>query len=113
MKPVQIKYLLFLTIFIIISCERVVEKNIIEKEEMINILIDIHLMEESIDLLKLDSDTSRALFDKKEIEIFEKYSVSERLYRESFSYYFFNPQELDDIYVSIIDSLMLYQQTKK
>ena len=40
------------------------------------------------------------------------YTITEKEYRESFSYYFFNSNDLDNIYGNIIDSLMLYQQLK-
>ena len=98
-------YFIFLTIFIILSCGS-------DKEDMVKILIEMHLVEKSIDNLKLDADTSRALFKIKEDQIFDKYSIDEELYRKSFSYYFFDPKELDVVYERVIDSLMLYQQIK-
>ena len=107
-----IKYLYILTFFINTSCDSGMNQNIIEKEKMVEILIEMHLMEESIDILELNADTSKALFNIKEQEIFDNYSVTEKEYRESFSYYFFNSNNLDNIYGSIIDSLMLYQQLK-
>ena len=105
-------YFIFLTIFIIFSCVSEVEEKIIDKEDMVKILIEMHLVEKSIDNLKLDADTSRALFKIKEDQIFDKYSIDEELYRKSFSYYFFDPKELDVVYERVIDSLMLYQQIK-
>ena len=107
-----IKYLYILTFFIITSCNSDINQNIIEKEKMVEILIEMHLMEESIDILELNEDTSKALFHIKEKEIFDNYSVTEKEYRESFSHYFFNSNNLDNIYGNIIDSLMLYQQLK-
>ena len=107
-----IKYLCILTFFINTSCDSGMNQNIIEKEKMVEILIEMHLMEESIDILELNADTSKALFNIKEQEIFDNYSVTEKEYRESFSYYFFNSNNLDNIYGNIIDSLMLYQQLK-
>ena len=71
------------------------------------------ISEESIDVLKFEKDTLNALFSEKEKEIFEKYSVTEKEYRESYSFYFFNPQQLEEIYGELIDSLLLYQQTFK
>ena len=73
MSRVPIKYFCILTIFITISCSRVVERDVIKKEEMVNILIDMHLMEESIDLLRLESDTAKALFNTKEKEILKQW----------------------------------------
>jgi hypothetical protein len=113
MNSIKIKYFIILTFFIIISCNNEKEINIIEKGKMAKILTEMHLSEETIDVLKYNKDTLNALFSKKEIEIFEKYSVTEKEYRESYSYYFFNPQKLEVIYEELIDSLLLYQQTFK
>ena len=106
----SVKYLCILTFFINTSCDSGINQNIIEKEKMVEILIELHLIEESIDILELNPDTSKALYHIKEQEIFYSYSVTEKQYRESFSYYFFNSNNLDNIYGNIIDSLMLYQQ---
>ena len=46
------------------------------------------------------------------MEILDKYNISEELYRRSYSYYFFEPEELDKIYEVMLDSLLLYQQIK-
>ena len=47
-----------------------------------------------------------------DLNIFEKFNIDEETYRKSFSHYFFEPKELDEIYESVIDSLLLYQQIK-
>ena len=113
MNSIKIKYFIILTFFIILSCNNEKEVNVIEKDKMAKILIEMHLSEESIDALKFDEDTLSALFSEKEKEIFAKYSVTEKEYRESYSFYFFNPQQLEEIYGELIDSLLLYQQTFK
>ena len=69
--------------------------------------------EEIINELPYEKDTLKTLFAIKEQEIFKNYKVTEELYRSSYSHYFFNPEELDDIYRVVIDSLSLYQQTKQ
>ena len=79
---------------------------------MVKVLIDMHLIEEAIENLSFDKDTLEALFTRKEQEILDKYSISEELYRKSYSYYFFEPEELDKVYAVMLDSLLLYQQTK-
>ena len=111
MNSIKIKYFNILTFFIIISCDNEKEVNVIEKGKMAKILIEMHLSEEMIGVLKFDKDTLSALFSEKEKQVFQKHSVTEKEYRESYSYYFFNPQQLEDVYEELIDSLLLYQQT--
>ena len=63
--------------------------DVINKEKMVSILIEMHLTEESVMELKLPEDTSETFFTEKEKEIFRKYRVDEEKYRKSYSYYFF------------------------
>ena len=108
----NLKYFILLTLFIIASCDSEIKEDVINKEKMVKILIDMHLAEEAIENLSFDKDTLEALFARKEQEILDKYSISEELYRKSYSYYFFEPEELDKVYAVMLDSLLLYQQTK-
>ena len=112
MSLIKIKYFIFLTFFIMVSCQNNTEQGVIPKDKMVDILIDMHIYEEAINELSYEKDTLKSLFKMKELEIFESYSVTEEMYRKSYSYYFFNPKELDNIYQVVIDSLSVYQQTK-
>ena len=112
MSLIKIKYFIFLTFFIMVSCQDNTEQGIIPKDKMVDILIDMHIYEEAISELPYEKDTLKAIFKMKESEIFESYSVTEEIYRRSYSHYFFNPKELDNIYQVVIDSLSVYQQTK-
>ena len=110
MSLIKIKYFIFLTFFIMVSCQNNTEQGIIPKDKMVDILIDMHISEEAISELPYEKDTLKALFKMKELEIFDKHLVTEEMYRRSYSHYFFNPKELDNIYQVVIDSLSLYQQ---
>ena len=110
MSLIKIKYFMFLTFFIMVSCQDNTEQGIIPKDIMIDILIDMHISEKAISELSYEKDTLKALFKMKELEIFNKHLVTEEMYRRSYSHYFFNPKELDNIYQVVIDSLSLYQQ---
>ena len=95
-----------------VSCQNNTEQGVITKDKMVDILIDMYIYEEAISELPYEKDTLKALFKMKELEIFESYSVTDEMYRRSYSHYFFNPKELDNIYQVVIDSLSVYQQTK-
>ena len=112
MSLIKIKYFIFLTFFIMVSCQNNTEQGVIPKDKMVDMLIDMHIYEEAINELPYEKDTLKSLFKMKELEIFESYSVTEEMYRKSYSHYFFNPKELDNIYQVVIDSLSVYQQTK-
>ena len=95
------------------SCEDKPREDYINKKHMVQILLDLHISEEIISELPYEKDTLKTLFAIKEQEIFKKHKVTEELYRSSYSHYFFNPQELDQIYQVLIDSLSVYQQTRR
>ena len=95
------------------SCEDKPREDYINKKHMVQILLDLHISEEIISELPYEKDTLKTLFAIKEQEIFKKYKVTDEIYRSSYSHYFFNPGELDDIYRVVIDSLSLYQQTRR
>ena len=71
----NLKYFILLTFFIITSCDSEINEDIVNKEKMVKILIDMHLAEEAIENLSYDKDTLEALFARKEQEILEKYSI--------------------------------------
>ena len=112
MNMIIIRFFSLLTFFIITSCEVHENVDVISKDKMVSILIEMHLTEESIMELKLPDDTSNVFFSEKEKEVFKKYMVDEEFYRKSYSYYFFRPKELESIYIKVIDSLSFYQQVK-
>ena len=71
----MIKYLCFLTFFIIISCSIFENDKFIPKEKLVNILIEMHVLEASIDNLNLSKDSSMIFFKMREKEIFEKFNI--------------------------------------
>ena len=85
MSLIKIKYFIFLTFFIMVSCQNNTEQGVIPKDKMVDILIDMHIYEEAISELPYEKDTLKSLFKMKELEIFESYSVTEEMYRKSYS----------------------------
>ena len=107
------RFLLILTFFLIFSCKNNDYENdlYLPKDKMINILIEIHLLEEKVNQLNYSEDSLRNIYELFEKEIFKNYDVSDEEYRKSYSYYFFDPKQLDEIYQSVIDSLNIYNQS--
>ena len=77
--------------------------NLITKEQMINILVDIHIAEAMVDEAHLSKDSSIVIF--KDLAIFEKYGIEKENFDESYNYYLRNINMLDDIYTAVVDSL--------
>jgi hypothetical protein len=80
---------------------------------MVDVLIDIHLLEAKLDALSIEKDSTTALYQAYEQQIFEKHQISSELYLESYQWHFSHLQSLNDIYSIVVDSLMLRQQAKQ
>ena len=85
--------------------------DVIEPEHMSAILLDVYLSETEFADLKMHRDTTLMLFDMYEEHIFQRHEVTEEQYRESLTYYYDHPDELDMVYETVMDSLTL-RETK-
>jgi hypothetical protein len=101
MKRIGIIILLFIT-----SCgerEIQVPQEVISADQMIPILVDVHIVEGA-------RNGSLILGDTNDIEdyyakIYEKYSITEETFKHSFSFYNSNPNLFIPIYEKVLDSL--------
>lgn len=104
--------LLFL-LLVLVSCSK---KNpgrpddVLSKPEMVEILQEIYLKEAKISKLSLPFDSSQALYEKVEKELFLKYDIKDSVYERSMNWYYENPEELQDVYEVLVDSLMVLEK---
>ena len=80
-------------------------ENLLSKEKMVSILIDIHILESEIQTLRLSKDSSQLLFNTFERELFEKHQIPKEVYKKSFEYYLEGVKDMEKIYEVVIDSL--------
>ncbi|PIB35865.1 hypothetical protein BFP72_10900 [Reichenbachiella sp. 5M10] len=92
------------------ACQRKNEEKVISRNTMTEILIDQHILEAKVLLLKLRTDSSAKVFNSLEKELFEKYKVDKATFERSFQYYLAHPEKLDKIYEVVVDSLNVYDQ---
>lgn len=88
-------------------------KDVLTKEEMVPLLLDIYIGESKVNNLRLSRDSSMALFAVYEEELFKKYEVTDSTYRRSMTYYYNHPDKLEAIYGIVLDSLNLREQRLK
>ena len=89
------------------SCAKSDKKpeNLLSKEKIVSILIDVHILESEIQTLRVSKDSSQLLFNTFERELFEKHQVDKEVYKKSFEYYLEGVKEMEKIYEAVIDSL--------
>jgi hypothetical protein len=81
---------------------------VIPKDQMTEILIDIHVAEAQVSHLNLRSyDSMQVAYNGFERDIFQKYRVDSTSYNQSYQYYLRNPKLMEEIYTAVVDSLAL------
>jgi len=102
-----------ITSFVIFSScsskERVPE-GVLTKDQMVNVLIELHIAEEKVNQLKLPIDSSKTLAAVMKDKVLEKTNVEDTVFEDSFNYYLDRPKEMEQIYTAIVDSLQLREQ---
>lgn len=103
-SPIWAILLLFLTL----SCESKKKPTyVLSKEKMISVLIDIHLTEGIASALPISYDSSQTVYTLMEQEVFAKHRVSDSIFKESMRYYLQFPDQMDELYARVIDSLVV------
>jgi len=86
----------------------------LDKDRMINILIDIHVAEARAGGAALRSqDSSTVYYKVLEAEVFKKHGVDSTTYYNSYRYYMNNLKQMDQIYAAVVDSLSLRENSIK
>jgi hypothetical protein len=86
----------------------------LDKDRMINILIDIHIAEAKAGGASLRSQDSATVYYKVlEGDVFKKHGVDSTTYYNSYRYYMRNIKEMDQIYAAVVDSLSLRENSIK
>ena len=106
------KVFLMIGIVALISCKKEPEKpgDILTKEQMTQVIIDIHILEAQIKDVKVNFDSSKVIYNLLEKRMFERYGFSDSTYKKSFLYYLDHPRDMEEIYTAVVDSLSLQEK---
>jgi Domain of unknown function (DUF4296) len=80
-------------------------KDFIPKEKMVQILADVHQAEGIISTKEFSKDSSLLLFTEIENQLFVKYGVSKKQFKDSYNYYTSHVQEYKELYTMVVDTL--------
>lgn len=93
------------------SCARPEEApkpaNLVPKDQMVSILIRLHLLEARIEASRLAPDSARSLFLAQQRDLLWQRHISEQdsSFERSYRYYAVHGKDLDEIYTVVVDSL--------
>lgn len=85
------------------------KKTVLSKDQMVEVLIDIHLAEAGVQDIRLKNDSSILVYRTQEKLLYKKHNISDSTFIKSYNYYIEHPDQLEEIYSAVIDSLSLKQ----
>jgi hypothetical protein len=100
----------FLTVLVIVSACAInndVPEDLIPQEQMIPLLIEIHLLESKIRNLSIrPKDSAKVVYDHYEKLLFADFNITSDQYERSYNYYIDHLDEFKEVYTSVVDTLM-------
>jgi len=99
--------LFFLVLTLLCSCngDETAPDGILSKNEMMDVLTDIHLADGSLVMYPQTPDTLYKYGYTRYAAVFKKYHTDTAQFRKSFKYYTLKPLTLNDMYVKILKRL--------
>lgn len=92
------------------SCAQKKPEGILSKQEMLHTMGKIYIAEEKVNRLTLKRDSAEDVFVALKRRIFEDAGLTDSIFKRSFDYYMEHPQEMEAIYMALVDTLQLREQ---
>lgn len=86
-----------------------VPKSVMNEDQMINYLVDLHINESAVQNLRLKTDSAEVVFAVVEKQLMRDHNITDSLFINSYNYYLKNPEKLEYIYAAVVDSISLKQ----
>ncbi len=100
--------LILLLLTTLAACNEAAQKpsGMLPDEEMVEVLVALHLAEARADLLLIPRDSITPLLEARYAEIFAEKNIDSAAFNRSFAYYERNPEQMDSLYQKVIDNLV-------
>lgn len=115
----QKKFKIYLISFFLlfVSCnnktENQTKEGIIPKDEMVEIIVDLHLADATINIKHFNKRSNSKKIVKYYASVLKKYGYTRLNFDESIKYYSIEPEKLDKIYDRVIQELSKKQELIK
>jgi hypothetical protein len=90
--------------------EEKIPKDIMSKQDMVDFLIDLHIVEARISLARIPNDSIQLFFPEIEDSLYRKHQITDSLYKKSYQYYLQHIRVMEEIYSAVVDSLSLRER---
>ena len=102
---------LFLVIFLFLvwsACSSAKKpEGVLTQPQLAALLIDIYLAEARLEVMPVAKDSSVRYFVPFEEKLLKTKGISDSTLKQTYSYYFAHPKELEQVYDAVIDTLMV------
>lgn len=107
--------LIILTIGLLVTgCKKEpLPPGVLTKEEYASFLVDVYLAEARVSALSLPRDSAELYYLPLKEKILGKQGLSDSVVTRTYQYYIDHPQELEEVYNSVVDTLSLREQRYK
>lgn len=85
----------------------------LSKDEMVRVMMEIYLAEARLSVLPVDRDSAYRLFIPFQDSLLYHRGIKDSTLRSAYDYYLNRPDELEQIYDQLIDSLSLREQRRR
>ena len=99
-------FLFFLALIYLTACHNDTPKGIIERDRMVKLMIDVHIVDGTI--YNINEPTADSLYkygSDRYNKLFKSYQTDSAQFKKSFKYYSQQPQLMSEMYVDIMASL--------
>jgi hypothetical protein len=80
--------------------------NVLPKEKMADVLVDVHLMEAAMNINASSTDKFNSSL---KIDVYKKHKITKQQYENSFEFYTQNPELLGEVYQLVLSNLSRMQ----
>lgn len=95
----------------VMSCDRERRReDVMSQAQMVKVLKSLYVTEEHVSRFGLRPDSARKFFTRIEDRLFQDMGITREEFTRSFDYYIQHPDEWEDVYSALVDSLNLQEQ---
>jgi hypothetical protein len=98
--------LFFLALLFLVACIDSRSDGIIEQDEMVNLLVDVHIVDGS--MYNIDSPHADSLYKygiDRYVKVFKKHKTDSTQFDKSLKYYSLHPEQLEEMYTVVSQKL--------
>lgn len=85
-------------------------EGVLTQPQLASLIVDVYVAEARLDQLPIVKDSAIRLFIPFEEKLLKNKGISDSTLRKTYAYYLANPKELEQVYDSVIDTLVLRDQ---